>query len=284
MNSAISLKNVTKRYDKFVLDNITLDIPKGCITGLVGENGAGKTTLLKLILGFLSPCNGELLIDGIPFHDMKSEWKNDVGVVITGLEFAAMMNAKEFGRAMRYSFSRWKQDAYEGYLKTFKIDEKKCLKEYSKGMLMKLAIAAALSHDAKLLILDEPTSGLDPIVRDEILDILLDFIQDEEHSVLLSSHITSDLEKVADYIAFLHEGKLKFFMNKDELLYDYGIIRCREEELQDLPADGIVAVRKGCFQCEVLVRGKQKFQKEQFVLDDTTIEEIILFMVKGEAV
>ncbi|MGI6011788.1 MAG: ABC transporter ATP-binding protein [Ruminococcus sp.] len=284
MDTAISLRNVVKRYDAFTLGALNLDIPRGCITGLVGENGAGKTTMLKGILGLIHMDEGQILLNGTPLDDLPGGWKNDVGVILGDLDFAAAMNAQEIGLCLEHIYDRWQKREYGKYLKQFKIDADKKIKDYSKGMKMKLNLAIALSHDAKLLIFDEATSGLDPVVRDEILDILLEFIQDETHTVLISSHITSDLEKISDYIAFLQEGKLKFFMNKDEMLCDYGVLRCSEKFLVKVPKKQILSVRKGQFQCEVLVKGKDRLKEleGEFAIDPTNIEEIILFLVKGE--
>ncbi len=284
MDSAISLRNVVKQYDTFQLGGLNLDIPRGCITGLVGENGAGKTTMLKLILGMIHKDQGNISLYGTMQEELPEKWRNDVGVIMGELDFASAMNARQIGVCMEHIFSGWKKKEFGNYLKQFKIDPEKKIKDYSKGMKMKLNLAVSLSHDAKLLIFDEATSGLDPVVRDEILDILLDFIQDENHTVLISSHITSDLEKISDYIAFLHEGKLVFFMNKDEMLYDYGVVRCSQEELSKIPREQIVAVKKSRFQCEALVSGREKLGKlaGEFVIDQTNIEEIILFLVKGE--
>ncbi len=285
MEAAIGLKNVTKRYEKFMLDHITMDIPKGSIVGLVGENGAGKTTLLKAILQMTSIQEGEITIDGSRMEDLSPQWKDQVGVILPGVEFASRMNARQFGNCMRGLYKSWQDDVFEKYLDDFQIDRSKTIKEYSKGMKMKLDLAVSLSHQAKLLIFDEATSGLDPVVRDDILDILLEFIQDEEHTALISSHIISDLEKVADYIAFLHQGKLRFYMNKDELLYHFGVIRCAPEERQKIPDHYIQGCRRNQFGYEALIQDRERFQKEYpgYTVDSTSIEEIILFYVKGEA-
>lgn len=284
MDAAISLKNVTKQYGGFTLDHITMDIPKGSIVGLVGENGAGKTTLIKAILQMVSIQEGEIIIDGSKLGDLAPQWKDRVGVILSGVEFAARMNARQFGKCMRNLYKDWEDDRFEKYLEDFQIDADKMIKDYSKGMKMKLDIAVSLCHQADILIFDEATSGLDPVVRDDILDILLEFIQDEGHTVLLSSHIISDLEKVADYIAFLHEGKLRFYMNKDELLYHFGIVHCTPDEYTKIPDTYVQGCRKGRFGYEVLVQERERFQKEypDYTVDSTSIEEIILYYVKGE--
>ncbi len=285
MEAAVSLKNVTKHYAQFTLDHITMDIPKGSIVGLVGENGAGKTTLLKTILQMTPIQEGEILLDGQNIEGLPPQWKNQAGVILSGLEFASRMSARELGNCMRRIYQNWQDDRFEKYLGDFQIDEKKKIKDYSKGMKMKLDLAIALSHQAKLLLFDEATSGLDPMMRDDILDILLEFIQDEEHSALISSHITSDLEKVADYIAFLHQGKLKFFMNKDELLYRFGVVRCSPEDYRKIPDQYVQGFRKNQFGYEVLILDREEFQRNypNYMVDRTTIEEIVVYYVKGDA-
>lgn len=285
MEAAVSLKNVTKHYDQFTLDHITMDIPKGSIVGLVGENGAGKTTLLKTILQMTSIQEGEILVDGRNIEELSPRWRNQAGVILSGLEFAAQMNARELGNCMRRLYRNWQDDQFEKYLNDFQIDQSKNIKNYSKGMKRKLDLAVALSHQAKLLLFDEASSGLDPVVRDDILDILLEFIQDEEHTALISSHIISDLEKAADYIAFLHEGKLKFFMSKDELLYRFGVVRCSPEDYQKIPDTYVQGFRKNQFGYEVLIQNREEFQRKypNYMADRATIEEIIVYYVKGDA-
>lgn len=283
MEAAVSLKNVTKHYDQFTLDHITMDIPKGSIVGLVGENGAGKTTLLKMILQMTSIQEGEVLVDGRNIKELTPQWKEQAGVILSGLEFAGQMNARELGNCMRRLYRSWQDDQFEKYLNDFQIDRHKNIKNYSKGMKRKLDLAVALSHQAKLLLFDEATSDLDPVVRDDILDILLEFIQDEEHTAVISSHIISDLEKAADYIAFLHEGKLKFFMNKDEMLYQFGVVRCTPEDYRKIPDTYVQGFRKNQFGYEVLIQNKEEFQRKypNYTVDYTTIEEIIVYYVKG---
>lgn len=286
MDTAICLRNVTKKYGSFTLDHVTMKIPKGCIVGLVGENGAGKTTLLKAILHMIHLDEGQISLDGVPIDQLPYDWKKDVGVILEGLDFAGSMNAREIGKIMAGTYENWQQTVYEQYLQQFKIESGKKVQKYSKGMKMKLNLAIALSHQAKLLIFDEPTSGLDPIVRDDILDLLMEFIQDEGHTAVISSHIVTDLEKVADYIAFLHEGHLKFYMNKDEILYQYGVVRCSPQEYQKLPGEFVKGVRKGSFSYEVLVSSKQEIHRccPELAIDDAGIEDVILYLVKGERV
>lgn len=284
MNTAIHLQNVTKRYEGFVLDRISFDVPKGAIVGLIGENGAGKTTLLKCILQMTGLDEGEIQIDGVNLEHLPSEWKKNVGVILPNVEFAGFMSAKEMEKISKKIYDNWDEKAFEKYLRHFSIRPEQKIREYSRGMKMKLNIALALSHHAKLLIFDEATSGLDPVVRDDILDILLDFIQDEEHSVLISSHIISDLEKVADYIAFVHEGRLLFYRNKDELLEEYGVVHCTEAEYEKLPEELIQGLRRNAFGCEVLVSNRYEVltKAADLAVDPVTLEEMIVFLVKGE--
>ena len=284
METAIRLENVVKKYPKFTLDQINLELPKGCIMGLVGENGAGKTTLIKCILGLISLSDGRIYKDEKVISEKEIEWKNDVGVVMSGSSYPGNLNAKQINKIMENIYSRWDKNIFFDYLKQFHIDENKYTKDYSTGMAMKLQIAVAFSHNAKLLLLDEATSGLDPVVRDEILEILQNFIQDEECTVLFSSHITSDLEKVADYITFLHKGKLIFSENKDELLYNYGVVRCSKEDYKRISPEHVIGLRKNQFGYEVMVDNRIDIsrQNRDWVVDTTTLEEIILFQIKGD--
>lgn len=286
METAIRLQNVTKKYESFTLDHVTMEIPKGCIVGLVGENGAGKTTVLKSILGLIHLDEGQIYLEGMPVNHLLYNWKKDVGVILDSLDFAANMNAREVGKIMAQIYENWQPAVYEQYLERFKIEPKKKVQKYSRGTKMKLHLAIAMSHQAKLLIFDEATSGLDPIVRDDILDLLLEFIQDEEHTAIISSHIVTDLEKAADYIAFLHEGHLRFFMNKDEILYQYGIVRCSPQQYGRLPKKLVKGVRKGRFSYEVLVSSREEVQEAfpELVIDHAGIEEVILYLVKGDQV
>ena len=228
MEAAIRIEGLVKNYEKFSLDHINLEIPKGSIVGLVGANGAGKTTLIKCILGIIKRDAGEIYVDGEKLEEKNDNWKNQVGMVLAEANFHETMNAVQIGRIMENIFSQWDAGLYETYLNDFKLEHKKLIKDYSRGMKMKLQIAVALSHRAKILIFDEATSGLDPLVRDDLLDILLEYIQDEAHTVLLSSHIISDLEKVSDYIAFIQNG-ISFY----DIKRDAGEIYVDGEKLEE---------------------------------------------------
>ena len=271
--NAIELRNVSRRFDGFALQDVSFTVPKGCILGLVGENGAGKSTTIKLIMNVLQPDSGEITVLGSSNTAAEfSDLKQDIGVVLDEATFPAVLNAKQLGKVMAGIF--------DSYLRRLSLPENKPFKDFSRGMKMKLAIAAALSHHPRLLILDEATSGLDPIVRDEILDIFSEFTRDPEHAILISSHIVSDLEKLCDYIAFLHGGELLFCQEKDALLEKYGIVACTHEQLADLPKDAVVSLRANQYGIQALV--ERSAVSPVFAPEKPTMEDIILFMVKGE--
>ncbi|WP_232696895.1 ABC transporter ATP-binding protein [Brevibacillus daliensis] len=284
METVLEVNHLSKQFDTFSLEDVSFQLPKGSIMGFVGENGAGKTTTIKLILNLINKNSGQVKMFGLDHMKDEKQIKEQIGVVFDNSHFHDHLRPDDIAKIMRNIFQNWDDALFTNYLKTFKLPLNKTVKEYSKGMKMKLSIATALSHHPKLLLLDEATSGLDPIVRNEILDILLDFIQDEERSILLSSHITSDLEKIADYITFIHDGKIVFSESKDELIYEYGIMKCGIEDFKKISKSDIVGYRKGQFGYEVLVRDKKEMEKKYrgFVIDHTNIEEIILFHVRGE--
>ena len=279
--NAIEIKGLEKRYDGFQLGSFDLTLPSGCIMGLVGENGAGKSTSIKLIMNAIGRDAGEISVLGVDnrsagFRDVKE----DIGVVLDEAYFPEVMSARNVGKVMALTYKNWDAAAFEGYLKKFSIAPDKIFKDYSRGMRMKLAIAAALSHGAKLLILDEATSGLDPMARDELLDIFNDFTRDENCSILLSSHIVSDLEKICDYIAFLHKGRLVLCEEKDRLLEEYALIRLTEERLRELPEESIISRRASGYGTEALVlRGGIP---AAIPTEHTSLEDIILFLAKGD--
>ncbi|NLM70004.1 MAG: ABC transporter ATP-binding protein [Firmicutes bacterium] len=279
MSNVLEIKNLTKYYDGFTLDNISLALPQGSIMGFIGENGAGKSTTIKLILNVIHRDRGEVKIFGRDNLIYDSELKQSVGVVYDESNFPESMTPKNINVILRRIYRNWDQQAFFRYLDQFALPADKELKTFSRGMKMKLSIAVALSHQAKLLILDEPTSGLDPVVRDEILDIFLDFIQNEEHSIFLSTHITSDIEKIADYIAFIHQGKIVFVAEKDELLNQYGVLKCGFDDFEKLDRRFVKGFRKNRFGVEALVE-KQRFKGH--VIDAATIEDIMLFTLRGE--
>lgn len=279
--NAIKIKGLEKRYDGFRLGSFDLTLPSGCIMGLVGENGAGKSTTIKLIMNAIGRDAGEISVLGVDnrsagFRDVKE----DIGVVLDEAYFPEVMSARNVGKVMALTYKNWDAAAFKGYLKKFSLAPDKIFKDYSRGMRMKLAIAAALSHGAKLLILDEATSGLDPMARDELLDIFNDFTRDENCSILLSSHIVSDLEKICDYIAFLHKGRLVLCEEKDRLLEEYALIRLPEERLKELPEESIISRRASGYGTEALVlRGGIP---AAIPTEHTSLEDIILFLAKGD--
>ena len=276
--NALELKQVSKHYPGFDLENLTLRLPGGCILGLIGENGAGKSTTIRLMLGLARPDSGSITLLGRDIGDDLRLTKEDIGVVLDNVGIPSCLNARQVGKVMAGTYARWNQAQYEGYLRQLAIPEKKAFKDFSRGMQMKLGIAIALSHDAKLLILDEATSGLDPVVRDEVVEMFRQFTQDENHSVLISSHIVSDLEKLCDYIAFLHKGKLLLMEEKDRLLEEYALALCSSEELARLPEQAVKSCKRSAYGAEALVL--RQFVPEGIHTRPVTIEELFIFMVK----
>ena len=273
--NALEIRGLTKHLADFTLDNLNLTLPGGCILGLIGENGAGKSTTIRLILGMLRPDGGTVTILGRDNRDNLALTKQDIGVVLDEVGIPECMTPKQVGIVMADVFTRWDTKTYEGLLERFSLPENKKFKEFSRGMKMKLGLAVALSHEAKLLILDEATSGLDPVVRDEVVSILSEFTRDESHSILISSHIVSDLEKLCDYVAFLHRGKLLLCEEKDMLLSEYGILHCRPE---DLPENGVLHKKLSPYGAEAIVR--RDAVKPGTALSPISMEELFVFMSK----
>lgn len=281
--NAIEFEHVSKRYPGFALEDLNLALPSGCIMGLVGENGAGKSTTLRLLMNAARRDTGRIRVLGA--ENDSPEFlavKEEIGVVLDEAYFPEVLNAKQVGRIMQRTYRRWDMACYEGYLKRFDLPAGREFKDFSRGMKMKLAIAAALSHAPRLLVLDEATSGLDPIVRDEILDIFMEFTRDENHAVLLSSHILSDLEKICDYIAFIHQGRLCFCEEKDRLAEEYGIVNGSPAQLASLPEGAVIGIQSGKYGARALVRRQAAGRLSGLALEPASIEEIILFTVKGE--
>ena len=279
--NAIEMKHVNKSFGDFAIQNLDFALPQGAICGLVGENGAGKSTTIRLIMHALRPDSGEISVLGVDNASPEfQQVKEDVGIVLDEAYYPETLNAKQVGSVMADTYQRWDAAVYEGYLKRFDLPPKKFFKDYSRGMTMKLAIAVALSHSPRLLILDEATSGLDPIVRDEILELFSEFTRDPGHSILMSSHIVSDLEKLCDYSAFLHKGQLRFCAEKDALRDEYGIVSCAKAQLADLPAEAVCGVEQSPYGARVLVR--RALVSSAFQIERANIEDIILFLVKGE--
>ena len=278
--NALELKNVTKRYEGFTLDNISFQLPQGTILGLVGENGAGKSTTIKLIMHAIQSDSGSIQVLGMDNGDAGFEQlKNDIGIVLDEAYFPEVLTAKQVGAVMQRTYKRWDGKSYQRYLDLLNLPIDKQFKDFSRGMKMKLAIAVALSHDPKLLILDEATSGLDPMVRDEILELFNEFTRQEDHTILLSSHIVSDLEKVCDYIAFLHKGELVLFEEKDRLLDEFALVKLPQEALQLISREAIVGLKRSAYGAEALVR--KSMLPVGMQAEITSLEDIILFMAKG---
>ena len=276
--NALEIRNLTKSFKDFRLDNLNLTLPSGCIMGLIGENGAGKSTTIKLILDIIHKDGGSIKILGEDNEKDIRLTKEDIGVVMDEVGLPECLTAKQVGKVMKHTFKNWDQDEYNHLLTKFSIPDKKQFKDFSRGMKMKLGIAIAMSHGAKLLLLDEATSGLDPVVRDEVIEMFYDFTRDENHSILISSHIVSDLEKLCDYIAFLHKGKLLLCEEKDVLLSEYGLIHCSSEELTHIEPQFIKHKKETSYGIEAMVL-RDKIPAD-IKISPITIEELFLFMVK----
>ncbi len=284
MEQILEVKNLCKKYDGFELKNINLTLPKGSIMGLIGENGAGKSTTIKSILNIIHFDSGEINIFGKDSKLENRKIKEDIGVVLDDSFLSEYLTPKDINCIMKNIYNKWDEKLYFKYLEEFKLPINRKSKEFSSGMKMKLKIATALSHKPKLLILDEPTSGLDPVARNEILDIFQDFVQNEENSILVSSHITSDLERITDYITFINNGEIAFTKTRDEVMDGYGIVRCSNEEFEKIDKSDFVKFKKNKYDVELLIENKIEFKKkyDSMLVDKTTLEEIMLIYIKGE--
>ena len=280
--NALELHGVCKQYGSFALRNVGFTLPRGTVIGLIGENGAGKTTTIKAVLDLIRPDSGEITVLGK--HGSDPSVREKIGVVLEDGGFPSTMNLTQVSTLLGRAYKNWNAEQFASYIEKFGMDMKmdmgKAIKDYSKGMKTKLNIAAALSHNAELLLLDEPTSGLDPVVRDEVLDLLYDFMQDETHAILLSSHITSDLDKIADAITFIHKGEVLLSEPRDQLLDTYGVLRCTVDLLDALDPSAVRAKRVGKFGCEALVR--RDGVPENWSVEPVNIEQIMLFLTRGE--
>lgn len=281
-NSSILVQGLCKSFGDFTLDNVSFSVPKGRIVGFIGENGAGKSTTINLILNELHKDAGNIEVLGID-HTVNSV-KNEIGVVFDECNFHDVFTARDIGKILSGIYPAWDNNLYYDYLKRFHLPIDKTINSFSKGMKMKLSIICAISHHPKLLILDEATTGLDPVVRDEILDLFLDFIQDEERALFFSSHIISDIEKIADYVILIHQGKIIFEEQKDTLIYNYGIAKCRKEQFDRLSKNDYLISRKTNVCTECLISDKENFKKEHkdILVNNAALEDIMLFYIKGE--
>ena len=286
MTNSIEIRGLNKTYPGFSLRDISLKLPGGAIMGLIGENGAGKTTTIKCILNLIRRDSGQIKLMGQDNIREERLAKQDIGVVLDECFFHDTLRAKDVGAILAPVYRAWDGELFQNYLDKFGLPEKQFIKEYSRGMKMKLSLAAALAHHPKLLILDEATAGLDPVVRDEILDEFLAFICDEEHSILISSRITSDLEKAADYISCLHQGRVVLSDSKDEILDHYGRLGCSPDELEKIDPADLIRVRRGSFGCEALISDRAAFLRKYpgKIVDRVKLEDIMLFVAKGEEV
>ena len=283
MENVLEVKELCKKYEGFELKNVSFSIPKGMIVGLIGENGAGKTTTIKALLNVINKDKGSIKIFNLELQQNEKRIKQDIGVVLDDSFLSEYLTPKSINKIMKNFYPTWDEVAYFKYLENFNLPENKMSKEFSSGMKMKLKIATALSHKPKLLILDEPTAGLDPVARNDILDIFQEFIEDGEHSILLSSHITSDLEHIADYITFINNGEIIFTKSKDELTENFGIVKCGEDEFNRFYKNDYIKYRKSKYGYDVLIENKVEFKRKYdiLVIDKPTIEDIMLIYIKG---
>lgn len=279
----ILVRDLCKQFDGFLLDHVSFQVPKGRIVGFIGENGAGKSTTINLILDELKRDNGQIQIFGM--ENTISSVKEDIGVVFDECNFHDVFNVSDIEKILSGVYKSWDRNLYRQYLNKFKIPERKQIGSFSKGMKMKLSIICAMAHKPKLLILDEATTGLDPVVRDEMLDLFLEFIQDEECSVFFSSHITSDIQKIADYVILIHQGKIIFEEQKDNLVYNFGIVKCGKEKFSSISPDDYIIHRITNVSVECLVRDKEaiKHKYKNVIVDNATLEDIMVFYIKGGA-
>ncbi len=282
MKNILEVKNLQKSYSDFVLGPISTHFPGGVIIGLIGENGAGKTTFIKSLLGIIQS-EGSIQIFGRDMNEEAREIKEDIGVVLDNSFFPEVMTANDIHKIMKNLYKNWDPGLFFSYLDKFSLPRNKAIKTFSKGMRKKLEIATSLAHHPKFLILDEPTSGLDPIVRKEVLDLFLDFIQDEEHTILLSTHITSDLEHIADYILFLDKGHIVLEETRDDIMDNYGILKCGIEEFSSIKKEDVIRFLKNKYGYEILVKNSQVLKKKypKMILDKITLEELMVLLVKG---
>lgn len=285
MKNVIEIKNLVKKYNNgFELGKINLDIPSGQIIGLIGENGAGKTTLIKSLLNIIRINEGSIKIFNKDANQSEDEIKNDIGVVLDNMFFAELLTPNDINCVMKDIYKHWDEKLFFNFIKDFDLPLNKNIKSLSKGMRKKLEIATALSHHPKLLILDEPTSGLDPVVRSEVLDLFLDFITDEEHTILLSTHITTDLEHIADRIVFIDSGKIVLNDDKDDIIDNYGIIKCDEKQFGEIDKNDIMRYKKTKYSYDILIDNKKEMSKKykDYVIDKITLDDMMVLFIKGD--
>lgn len=284
MENSLSIKKLNKEYDSFKLENINIDIPQGTIVGFIGENGAGKTTTIKSILNLINIDSGEIKIFNKDYQIYEKEIKEDIGVVLDNSFMAEELTPIDINNIMKNIYNNWDTNLFFNYVERFKLPKNKIIKDYSTGMLIKLKLSVALSHNPKLLILDEPTSGLDPIARSEILDIFEEFVEDKNHSIFVSSHITTDLEQVANYIIFISNGRIVLSDEKDKLINNYAIVKCSENEFKKIKQSDIIRYKKNKNEYQILIENKNGFKKKYNIKDinKATLDDIMLLYIKGE--
>ena len=282
--NAIEISGLTKKYDGFTLDNVSFNVPKGSIMGFIGQNGAGKTTTIRTLLNITKCDAGSIKLLGLDHIQNEYEIKEHISAVFDEIPFHESFNAIQVGKMFRGLYSGWDEQKYSEYLDRFSLPRKKKIAKFSKGMKMKLQISAALSHGARLLIMDEATTGLDPVVRNEILDIFREYLQDEENSILMSSHITSDLDKIADCVTFIDKGKLLLTGYKDEILESHGLLKCSKDDFKEIASEDYISARVTDFGVEAMVsdRAKAKQKYSGALIEKTNLEEIMLFYVNRE--
>ena len=281
IKNVIELANVTKDYGDFKLDDISFSVPEGSVCGFIGQNGAGKTTTINLILDIIKRDSGKIRLFNESIDKNSAALRENIGVVFDEMGFHEFMTGKDINIMMKNIYKNWDEDRFFQYLKDFSLPSKKKCGSFSRGMRMKLQIAVALSHNAKLLIMDEPTSGLDPIVRNEMINIFRDFVLNEDHTILLSSHITADLEKLADEVVFINKGRIVLAGNKDELLEKHGILKCKKDEADNISESIVVGADIGSFGAEILVNDRHAAKKlyPETVIEPATLEQIMIYYV-----
>lgn len=284
MNNLLEINNLNKTYKNFELKDININVPKGTIVGFIGENGAGKTTTIKAILNLINIDSGNINIFNTNYKENESLIKEDLGVVLDNSYLPEQLKINDINKIFKSAYKNWDETLFYNYVNRFNLPINKVIKEFSTGMIMKLKIISALAHHPKLLILDEPTSGLDPIARSEILEIFQEFIEDEENSIFVSSHITSDLEQVADYIIFIKNGNIVLNKEKDDLIDNYAIVKCSEEEFNKIDTKDIIRYKKHKYECDVLINNRNDFKKKYNIktIDKATLDDIMLLYIKGD--
>ena len=278
----LSIRDLKKHYENFDIENVSFDIPKGAVVGLIGENGAGKSTVIKCILGAVHPDGGQILFDGKEIRETCRKDRQKIAFVFDDTGLPLELDLGMLDKVLCRIYDKWDTAKFRSLIREFSLPRDKMLKDFSKGMKTKAAIAVAFSYDSDVLILDEPTSGLDPVVRDEIIEMIYNYNQNGDRSVLLSSHITADLEKICDYIVYIHEGRIIFNEEKDELLNRYAIYSIEDKHLRELNKSAFIKVLKREYRTEILAQ-KDKMPKD-FEYKPVTLDEMMLFYSKGEDV